>query len=122
MLPYNRCHWALGPQTASKEGEVSCPRAGVQTDNPQPNHKRNLSTLQRKPPHIELVYCNLSSTEQHQVNSLRIYLLKTWILNLIAPGDLTTITHPRKQTNEAEEKNCFPDYSGWVLMVPDSRS
>ncbi|MED6285819.1 hypothetical protein CHARACLAT_033084 [Characodon lateralis] len=60
---------------------------------PKPSYKRTLSTLQRKPPHIELVYCNLSSTEQHQVNSLRIYLLKTWILNLIPPGDLTIITH-----------------------------
>ncbi|MEQ2257316.1 hypothetical protein ILYODFUR_033576, partial [Ilyodon furcidens] len=59
---------------------------------PEPSHKRTLSTLQRKPLHIELVYCNLSSKEQHQVNSLRIYLLKTWILNLIPPGDLTIIT------------------------------
>ncbi|MED6245980.1 hypothetical protein ATANTOWER_011211 [Ataeniobius toweri] len=31
-------------------------------------------------------------TEQHQVNSLWIFLPKTWILNLIPPGDLTTIT------------------------------
>ncbi|MEQ2240643.1 hypothetical protein ILYODFUR_017144 [Ilyodon furcidens] len=60
---------------------------------PEPSHKRTLSTLQRKPPHIELVYGNLSSTEQHQVNSLRIYLLKTWILNLLPPGNLTIITH-----------------------------
>ncbi|MEQ2239520.1 hypothetical protein ILYODFUR_005317 [Ilyodon furcidens] len=58
----------------------------------EPSHKRTLSILQRKPPHIELVYCNLNSTEQHQVNSLRVYLLKTWILNPIPPGDLTIIT------------------------------
>ncbi|MEQ2290019.1 hypothetical protein AMECASPLE_039098, partial [Ameca splendens] len=55
------------------------------SSSPEPHHKRALSTLQRKPPHIERVYCNLSSTEQHQVNSLRIYLVKTWILNLIPP-------------------------------------
>ncbi|MEQ2306631.1 hypothetical protein AMECASPLE_010170 [Ameca splendens] len=65
----------------------------LSSSSPEPSHKRTLSTLQRKPPHIELVCGNLSSTEQHQVNSLRIYLLKTWILNLIPPGDLTTITH-----------------------------
>ncbi|MED6285530.1 hypothetical protein CHARACLAT_030230 [Characodon lateralis] len=34
-----------------------------------------------------------AQTEQHQVNSLRISLLKTWILNLIPHGDPTTITH-----------------------------
>ncbi|MEQ2223170.1 hypothetical protein ILYODFUR_034082 [Ilyodon furcidens] len=60
---------------------------------PEPSHKHTLPTLQRKPPHIKLVYVNLSSTEQHQVTSQRIYLLKTWILNLISPGDLTIITH-----------------------------
>ncbi|MEQ2221409.1 hypothetical protein ILYODFUR_015591 [Ilyodon furcidens] len=60
---------------------------------PYPNHKRTLSTLQRKPPHIELVSLFRAHTEQHQVNSLRIYLLKTWILSFIPPGDLTTITH-----------------------------
>ncbi|MED6292597.1 hypothetical protein CHARACLAT_002024 [Characodon lateralis] len=60
---------------------------------PEPSHKRTLSTLQREPPHIELVSLFRAHTEQHQVNSLRIYLLKTWILNLIPPGDLTTITH-----------------------------
>ncbi|MEQ2294671.1 hypothetical protein AMECASPLE_006311 [Ameca splendens] len=65
----------------------------LSSSSPEPSHKRTLSTLQRKPPHIELVYGSLSSTEQHQVNSLRIYLLKTWILNLIPPGDLTIITH-----------------------------
>ncbi|MED6272215.1 hypothetical protein CHARACLAT_027867 [Characodon lateralis] len=64
----------------------------LSSPSPEPSHKRTLSTLQRKPLHIELVYGNLSSTEQHQVNSLRIYLLKTWILNLIPPGNLTIIT------------------------------
>ncbi|MEQ2291251.1 hypothetical protein AMECASPLE_011554 [Ameca splendens] len=57
----------------------------LSSSSPEPSHKRTLSTLQRKPPHIELVYCNLSFTEQHQVNAPRIYLLKTWILNLIPP-------------------------------------
>ncbi|MEQ2306760.1 hypothetical protein AMECASPLE_011542 [Ameca splendens] len=65
----------------------------LSSSSPEPSHKCTLSTLQRKPPHIKLVYGNLSSTEQHQVNSLWIYLLKTWILNLIPPGDLTIITH-----------------------------
>ncbi|MEQ2311754.1 hypothetical protein AMECASPLE_023915 [Ameca splendens] len=65
----------------------------LSSSSPEPSHKRTLSTLQSKPLHIELDYCNLSSTEQHQVNSLRIYLLKTLILNLIPPGDLTIITH-----------------------------
>ncbi|KAK5609708.1 hypothetical protein CRENBAI_026254 [Crenichthys baileyi] len=65
----------------------------LSSSSPEPSHKRTLSTLQRKPLHIKLVYCNLSSTVQHQLNSLRIYLLKTWILNLIAPGNLTIITH-----------------------------
>ncbi|MEQ2250869.1 hypothetical protein ILYODFUR_005291 [Ilyodon furcidens] len=46
-----------------------------------------------RPSSSPLWACNLSSTEQHQVNSLWIYLLKTWILNLIPPGDLTIITH-----------------------------
>ncbi|MEQ2301407.1 hypothetical protein AMECASPLE_035504 [Ameca splendens] len=63
------------------------------SSSPEPSHKRTLSTLQRKPPHIELVPLFRAHTEQHQVNSLRISLLKTWILNLIPPGDLTTITH-----------------------------
>ncbi|MED6295430.1 hypothetical protein CHARACLAT_031805 [Characodon lateralis] len=58
----------------------------------EPSHKRTLSTLQRKPPHIELVLLFRAHTEQHQVNHLPISLLKTWILNLIPPGDLTTIT------------------------------
>ncbi|MEQ2299499.1 hypothetical protein AMECASPLE_015755 [Ameca splendens] len=71
----------------------------LSSSSPEPSHKRNLSTLQRKPPHIELVYCNLSSTEQYQVNSLQIYLLKTWILNLIPPGDLTTITQQMWMTD-----------------------
>ncbi|MEQ2233913.1 hypothetical protein ILYODFUR_026678, partial [Ilyodon furcidens] len=31
--------------------------------------------------------------EQHQENSLRISLQKTWIVNLIPSGDLTTIIH-----------------------------
>ncbi|MED6234789.1 hypothetical protein ATANTOWER_001901 [Ataeniobius toweri] len=42
-------------------------------------------------------------TEQHQENSLRISLQKSWILNLIPPDDLTTITHEI-----------------FVLFVPDS--
>ncbi|MEQ2238992.1 hypothetical protein ILYODFUR_039160 [Ilyodon furcidens] len=57
---------------------------------PEPSHKRTLSTLQHKP--IELVSLFRALTEQHQVNSLRISLLKTWILSLIPPGNLTTIT------------------------------
>ncbi|MED6288792.1 hypothetical protein CHARACLAT_029957 [Characodon lateralis] len=65
----------------------------LSSSSPEPSHKRTLSTLQRKPPHIKLVYGNLSSTGQNQVKSLRIYLLKTWILNLIPPGDLTIMTH-----------------------------
>ncbi|MED6294900.1 hypothetical protein CHARACLAT_025816 [Characodon lateralis] len=65
----------------------------LSSSSPEPSCKCTLSTLQRKPPHIEPVYCNLSSTEQHQVKSLRIYLLKTWILNLIPSGDLSIITH-----------------------------
>ncbi|MEQ2226761.1 hypothetical protein ILYODFUR_030643 [Ilyodon furcidens] len=60
---------------------------------PEPSHKRTLSTLQRKPPHIRLIPLLQAHTEQHQENSLRIFLPKTWILNLIPPGDLTTITH-----------------------------
>ncbi|MED6254075.1 hypothetical protein ATANTOWER_014825 [Ataeniobius toweri] len=65
----------------------------LSSPSPEPSHKRTLSTLQRKPPHIELVSLFRAHTEQHQVNSLRIYLLKTWILSLIPPGNLTTITH-----------------------------
>ncbi|MEQ2297875.1 hypothetical protein AMECASPLE_039192 [Ameca splendens] len=61
------------------------------SSSPEPSHKRTLSTLQRKPPHIKLVPLFRAHTEQHQVNSLQISLLKTWILNLIPPGDLTTI-------------------------------
>ncbi|MED6294570.1 hypothetical protein CHARACLAT_022412 [Characodon lateralis] len=60
---------------------------------PEPSHKRIWSTIQRKPPLIELVPLFRAHTEQHQVNSLRISLLKTWILNLIPTGNLTTITH-----------------------------
>ncbi|MEQ2307692.1 hypothetical protein AMECASPLE_020896 [Ameca splendens] len=82
----------------------------LSSSSPEPSHKRTLSTLQRKPPHIELVYCNLSSTEQHQVNSLWIYLVKTWILNLIPPGDLTIITHrtlPNQQTISASRPESY---------------
>ncbi|KAK5623293.1 hypothetical protein CRENBAI_016433 [Crenichthys baileyi] len=43
---------------------------------PEPSHKRTLSTLQRKPPHIELVPLFRAHAEQHQVNSLRISRLK----------------------------------------------
>ncbi|MED6281390.1 hypothetical protein CHARACLAT_020950 [Characodon lateralis] len=57
---------------------------------PEPSHKRTLSTLQRKPPHIKLIPLLQAHNEEHQVNSLRIFL--PWILNLIPPGDLTTIT------------------------------
>ncbi|MEQ2286180.1 hypothetical protein AMECASPLE_039628, partial [Ameca splendens] len=60
---------------------------------PEPTHKRTLSTLQRKPPHIKLIPLLQAHTEQHQVNSPRLFLPKTWILNLIPPGNLTTITH-----------------------------
>ncbi|MED6258942.1 hypothetical protein ATANTOWER_014639 [Ataeniobius toweri] len=42
-------------------------------------------------------------TEQRQENSLWISLQKTWILNLIPSGDLTTITHEI-----------------FILFVPDS--
>ncbi|KAK5615711.1 hypothetical protein CRENBAI_023014 [Crenichthys baileyi] len=73
----------------------------LSSSSPEPSHKRTLSTLQ--PPHIELVPLFRAHIEQHQVNSLRISLLKTWILNLIPPGDLTTITHEI-----------------FVLFVPDS--
>ncbi|MEQ2257469.1 hypothetical protein ILYODFUR_035155 [Ilyodon furcidens] len=59
---------------------------------PEPSHKRTLSTLQRKPPHIKLIPLLQAYTEQHQVNSLWVFLPKTWILNLICPVDLTTIT------------------------------
>ncbi|MED6240930.1 hypothetical protein ATANTOWER_032696 [Ataeniobius toweri] len=65
----------------------------LSSPSPEPSHKRTLSTLQRKPPHIELVSLFQTHTEQHQLNPLRISLLKTWILNLIPPGDLTVITH-----------------------------
>ncbi|MEQ2292862.1 hypothetical protein AMECASPLE_027160 [Ameca splendens] len=46
------------------------------SSSPEPSHKRTLSTLQCKPPHIELVPLSRAHTEQHQVNSLRISLLK----------------------------------------------
>ncbi|MEQ2244136.1 hypothetical protein ILYODFUR_014094 [Ilyodon furcidens] len=59
---------------------------------PEPSHKSTLSTLQHKPPHIKLVSLFRAPTEQHQVHSLRTSLLKTWILSLIPPGYLTTIT------------------------------
>ncbi|MED6242627.1 hypothetical protein ATANTOWER_007504 [Ataeniobius toweri] len=49
----------------------------LSSSSPEPSHKRTLSTLQRKPPHIELVSLFRAHTEQHQVNSLRIFLLKT---------------------------------------------
>ncbi|MEQ2280683.1 hypothetical protein AMECASPLE_022411 [Ameca splendens] len=68
-------------------------RIKLLSTSPEPSHKRTLSTLQRKPPHIKLISLLQAHTEQHQVNSVRIFLPKTWILNLIAPGDLTTITH-----------------------------
>ncbi|MEQ2235403.1 hypothetical protein ILYODFUR_002027 [Ilyodon furcidens] len=64
----------------------------LSSPSPEPSHKRTLPNLQRKPPHIKLVSLFRAHTEQHQVNSLRISLLKTWILNLIPPGHLTTIT------------------------------
>ncbi|MEQ2287681.1 hypothetical protein AMECASPLE_015127 [Ameca splendens] len=64
----------------------------LSSPSPEPSHKHTLSTLQRKPPHIELVSLFRAHTEQHQENSLRISLLKTWILSLIPPGNLTTIT------------------------------
>ncbi|MEQ2246775.1 hypothetical protein ILYODFUR_002734 [Ilyodon furcidens] len=62
------------------------------SSSPEPSHKRTLSTLQRKPLYIELIPFFRTHTEHHQVNSLQMSLLKTWILNLIPPGDLTTIT------------------------------
>ncbi|MED6240037.1 hypothetical protein ATANTOWER_015135 [Ataeniobius toweri] len=65
----------------------------LSSPSPEPSHKRTLSTLQHKPPHIKLVSLFRAHTEQHQVNSLQISLLKTWILSLIPPGYLTTITH-----------------------------
>ncbi|MEQ2293539.1 hypothetical protein AMECASPLE_034603, partial [Ameca splendens] len=65
----------------------------LSSSSPEPSHRRTLSTLQRKPPHIELVSLFRARTEQHQVNPLRISLVKTWILSVIPPGDLTTITH-----------------------------
>ncbi|MED6258817.1 hypothetical protein ATANTOWER_012786 [Ataeniobius toweri] len=85
----------------------------LSSPSPEPSHKRTLSTLQRKPPHIELVSLFRAHTEQHQVNSLLISLLKTWILS--PPGDLTTITH--------EIFVCFiPDYitnkAVFILLPP----
>ncbi|MEQ2280680.1 hypothetical protein AMECASPLE_022388 [Ameca splendens] len=59
----------------------------LSSSSPEPSHKCTLSTLQRKPPHIKLVSLFRAHTEQHQVNSLRISLLKTWILSLIPPGE-----------------------------------
>ncbi|MED6242478.1 hypothetical protein ATANTOWER_005257 [Ataeniobius toweri] len=60
---------------------------------PEPSHECTLSTLQRKPPRIKLIPLLQAHTEQHQLSSLWIFLPKTWIVNLIPPGDLTTITH-----------------------------
>ncbi|MED6291855.1 hypothetical protein CHARACLAT_027945 [Characodon lateralis] len=99
----------------------------LSSSSPEPSHKRTLSTLQRKPPHIELVYGSLSATEQHQVNSLRIYLLKTWILNLIPPGDLTIITQtatPNKPTDRTDRHHVATNAryfihhsSGWRFCI-----
>ncbi|MEQ2306293.1 hypothetical protein AMECASPLE_006521 [Ameca splendens] len=96
-MPQCFCHdfesLSFGSMSLSFLDYVSETGSFLLSSSPEPSHKCTLSTLQRKPAHIELVYCNLNSTEQYQVNSLRIYLLKTWILNFIPPGDLTTIIH-----------------------------
>ncbi|MEQ2195610.1 hypothetical protein XENOCAPTIV_015627 [Xenoophorus captivus] len=71
----------------------------LSSPSPEPSHKRTLSTLQHKRPHIKLVSLFRAHAEQLQVNSLRISLLKTWILSPIPPGYLTTITQRVEMMN-----------------------